>query len=253
MSYHPQSKEEITFWATVETHSQTARLQWDVEYIIDPHIVWHWLLLLLNTSLFTKQPKFVLTSPPVKLCSTFIKALHGLLCNCASIYTEIKCALLLCVDGNAGHDFNFYWQDLPSCQTHIKQAGTGRLTETQRAHTHTHTAWGCREAWQPPQCWSETQSCSREWLPLLHHLCTGLSSMQSSDWGCTQGELCCYFTWFSTLRILCCNESYFIQRTSPAKRFVFSERMMMLVLKVNAVRQNRRNCTTKTINWQFNC
>lgn len=86
---------------------------------------------------------------------------------------------------------------LSQCQTHKKNKH--RQGETQKdithIHTDTHTAWGSREAWQPPQCWSEAESCSRKWLPLLHHLCTGLSSMHHSVWGCTQGELCCYLSY----------------------------------------------------------
>lgn len=67
-----------------------------------------------------------------------------LLCDCATSFTEITCALGLCVSGKASPVLKFYWQSTEDSRDnhgvrHIKNKHRqGRHTERQ-THTHKHT------------------------------------------------------------------------------------------------------------------
>lgn len=105
----------------------------------------------------------------------------------------------LCVNCIASPVLNFHWQSswglaaLPYCQTHKKkiktkpQTQTGKYTDYRQTHTNTHTNTHCLGAAGRPgshhSAGQKSQSSSRKWLPLLHHLCTGSVQCKAGTWG----------------------------------------------------------------------
>lgn len=114
----------------------------------------------------------------------------------------------LCVNCIASPVLNFHWQPSEGWQDyhsvrHIKKKNTQKNNNIDRERhrettgTNTQTNTHCLGAAGRPgsqHSAGQSQSCSRKWLPLLHHLCMGSSPCKAGA-GREHTELGCYVTY----------------------------------------------------------